>query len=163
SLDQRAEVVVHGDLHDKNVFCDTPRPADAAQLTATPLLADAAPLGGAGPLALIDLDGLGLGAPEDDVANLAVHLELRNLQARTGLPFGTRSGELYRSYQRTQPLDRERLEAVERHTWFRLACLYQYRVASRHLVPQLLRAARGDSGQRDGDLTATEGTLADVK
>lgn len=121
TLEPRADVVVHGDLHDKNILCDTTQRA------------------------FIDLDGLGLGSAEEDVANLSVHLELRNLQAGTGLPHGTRSRELYRSYQRARPLDLGRLAAVERHTWFRLACLYQYRTASRTLVPHLLRAASGAS------------------
>ena len=114
-----AEVLVHGDLHDKNILCD------------------------AGHRALIDLDGLALGAPEEDLANLAVHLELRNLQARSGLTVGARSGALYRSYERMRPLDHERLIAFERHTWFRLACIYQYRTPSSHLVPLLLHAAQG--------------------
>ena len=118
-LRPRAEVVVHGDLHDKNIFCS---PAH---------------------LSLIDLDGLALGAPEDDVANLAVHLELRNLQARTGLAVGTRTKSLYDAYMRVEPLDHERLRAVEAHTWFRLACLYQYRTASERLVHTLLRLATG--------------------
>jgi Ser/Thr protein kinase RdoA (MazF antagonist) len=138
-VEARADVVVHGDLHDKNIFCDAAR------------------------LALIDLDGLGLGAPEDDIANLAVHLELRNLQARTGLLIGARSRALYRSYRRIRPLDPERLRAVERHTWFRLACLYQYRAASAHLVPLLLGAAGGRSGQHHRHLTPTERTRADLK
>lgn len=120
-LEPKAEVIVHGDLHDKNIFCN-PNPAD-----------------GAPRWALIDLDGLSKGSPEEDVANLAVHLELRNLQARTGLCFGARSRALYQSYQRLRPLDQERLLAVERHTWFRLACLYQYRASSHDLVPEVLR------------------------
>ncbi len=118
-LGARAEAVVHGDLHDKNIFCS---PAH---------------------LSLIDLDGLALGAPEDDVGNLAVHLELRNLQARTGLAVGARTKSLYDGYGRVEPLDHERLRAVEAHTWFRLACLYQYRAASERLVPTLLRLATG--------------------
>jgi two-component system, NarL family, sensor kinase len=117
TLDGRADVVVHGDLHDKNVFCDGSQ------------------------VSLIDLDGLALGAREDDVANLAVHLELRNLQGRTGLPVGARTAELYCAYERLESLDLERLTAVEAHTWFRLACLYQYRAASQWLVPTLLDLA----------------------
>lgn len=136
ALEARAEVLVHGDLHDKNIFGDDTKAS------------------------LIDLDGLALGAPEDDVANLAVHLELRNLQACTGLPHGARSAELYRSYARSRKLDCDRLRTVERHTWFRLACLYQYRTSSAHLVPQMLRLAVGEEGQQHGGLRATEVTLA---
>lgn len=144
-LELRCDVVVHGDLHDKNIFCDAARPDRPARL------------------GLIDLDGLACGAPEDDVANLAVHLELRNLQAGSGLPFGIRARELYAGYRRVRPLDAARCLAVERHTWFRLACIYQYRTASSHLVPQLLRAARGRPGQRDEDLGPAESALSDVE
>ena len=125
-LAPKADVIVHGDLHDKNIFCN------------------AAALDGAPQAAFIDLDGLSRGTPEEDLANLAVHLELRNLQARTGLGFGARSRELYQSYHRLRPLDQERLTAVEQHTWFRLSCLYQYRASSHHLVPDLLRFIRSN-------------------
>lgn len=125
-LEARDEVMVHGDLHDKNIFC-----AEARRVSGRP--------------ALIDLDGLGLGAPEDDIANLAVHLELRNIQAGTGLSFGHRASELYRGYQDDGTLDERRLAAVERHTWFRLACIYQYRAASYQFVPLLLEAAYGST------------------
>lgn len=128
SLIARSETIVHGDLHDKNVFCD------------------AVPDGSASSVGLIDLDGLAAGTPEDDVANLAVHLELRNIQGRTGLPFGLRSSALYRCYGRMRPLDAERLEAVERHTWFRLACLYQFRAGAAEVVPRLLNAASSRTG-----------------
>jgi len=122
-LERRDNTVVHGDLHDKNIFSTAHIPAAGS--------------------ALIDLDGLRLGAPEDDMANLAVHLELRNLQANTGLPAGARSRLLYIEYERFCRLDHDRLRVVERHTWFRLACLYQYRAASASLVPGLLRASSG--------------------
>ncbi len=125
-LEPRAGTLVHGDLHDKNVFSNVERVE--GQLRS----------------GLIDLDGLGTGAPEDDVANLAVHLELRNLQGRSGRSSGARSSDLYERYERRRPLDHERLRAVERQTWFRLACIYQYRAPTRRLVPQFLRAAAGD-------------------
>jgi len=107
---------VHGDLHDKNVF--------------------ASRLG----VGLIDFDNTGLGMPEDDVANLAVHLQLRSLQARQPAEIGeARADLLYSVYRNQQLLDTDRLEAVERHTWFRLACLYRFRRSSRHLTFELLR------------------------
>lgn len=113
-------VAVHGDLHDKNVFVARD---------------------GVG---LIDLDGLGLGAPEDDVANLAVHLRLRALQAGADALLGEQRADcLYAAYSSVRPLDPVRVDAVERHTWFRLACLYRFRDGSRHLTPELLRRARG--------------------
>jgi len=112
--------VVHGDLHDKNIFASTNN------------------------VALIDLDGVGLGTAEDDVANLGVHLQLRSLQAGQHHIVGDEHAErLYRAYQSLRTLDRKRLNAVERHTWFRLACIYRFRRTSRHLVPELLRRAIG--------------------
>lgn len=121
ALEPAPTVVVHGDLHDKNIFH---RP------------------GGVG---LIDLDGVGLGAPEDDVANLAVHLHLRALQAGHRSAEGrARANLLYRCYRQYRALDRRRIEAAERHTWFRLACIYRFRAASRHLVPELLRRSVDD-------------------
>ncbi len=112
--------VIHGDLHDKNVFHRTD---------------------GAG---LIDLDGVGRGVAEDDVANLAVHLRLRSLQAGHPHQRGEASSRrLYQSYRAVRPLDADVIQAVERHTWFRLACLYRFRAGSRHLVPHLLSHATG--------------------
>lgn len=136
----RGETLVHGDLHDKNIF-----------------VATIGENGARGP-ALIDLDGLSRGAAEDDIANLAVHLELRNLQGRTGVAFGARSCALYEGYERVRPLDAERLRVVEQHTWFRLACIYQYRSGSRHLVPALLRAV-GYSRARTPAMTSTDAGL----
>jgi len=112
--------MVHGDLHDKNIFASTSG------------------------VAMIDLDGVGLGSAEDDVANLSVHIQLRSLQAGHQNDVGAEHVErMYRSYQSLRSLVQERLDAVERHTWFRLACLYRFRRTSRHLVPELLRRAIG--------------------
>lgn len=117
-IPETTTTMVHGDLHDKNI-----------------LIRD-------GDVGLIDLDGSGRGHPEDDIANLAVHLQLRVLQrdldSAIGLNFAAR---LYEVYRRHAPLATDRLEAVERHTWFRLGCLYRYRIASRHLVPEMMRRA----------------------
>lgn len=110
--------VTHGDLHDKNVFHRRGR------------------------VGLIDLDSVGLGTAEGDVANLAVHLQLRALQADQPRVVGGRMAtRLYESYQDHRTLDTTRLEAAEAHTWFRLACIYQFRVSSSHLVPELLDRA----------------------
>lgn len=146
-LDDRADVVVHGDLHDKNVFCSSTSGGD-----------DVAAMG------LIDLDGLALGAVEDDVVNLAVHLELRNLQGRTGHPAGSRARAIYRGFERAGGvLDAERVRLVERHTWFRLACLYQYRNSSAHLLPAFLRAAGFDAGECHRDLGSSVLADSDVE
>lgn len=123
-LEARPEVVTHGDLHDKNLFWNPHRDQVG---------------GGVG---LIDLDGVGLGAREDDVANLGVHLQLRALQGARPAGVGTAwRDRLHRAYRTHLPLDPDRVAAVEAHTWFRLACLYRFRAASCHLVPDLLRQA----------------------
>lgn len=108
-------VVVHGDCHDKNLFVDGRRRG------------------------LIDLDGARLGVPEDDVANLAVHVALRSLQA--GEPIGRALGRqevVVDAYRRRAHLDGERMAVTEAAVWFRLACLYRFRAASRPLVPTML-------------------------
>lgn len=117
-LPDRPVTMTHGDLHDKNIFHQ------------------------AGSVGLIDLDSVGLGAPEDDVANLAVHLQLRVLQGVRPQASGERLvTRLYESYRAHRSLDPERIEAAAARTWFRLACIYRFRMASRHLVPELLRRA----------------------
>lgn len=112
--------VVHGDLHDKNVFTSGRQ------------------------VGLIDLDSLGVGPSETDLGNLGVHLRLRALQAGHSPAVGERHAEeLYAAYATFRPVDWRALAVVERHTWFRLSCLYRFRRASRPLVPELLRRARG--------------------
>jgi len=113
-----ADAVIHGDLHDKNVFYKPGR------------------------IGLIDLDGIGVSAPEDDVANLAVHLQLRALQTSYPNAAGDRlANRLLSSYHSLRPLNGDRVHAATAHTWFRLACLYNFRSTSRRLVPELLRRA----------------------
>lgn len=137
-LDAARTAVIHRDLHDKNVLIEPgPQPR----------------------VGLIDLDGLSAGAPEDDLGNLAVHLRFRSLQdpelGRAGIEAAER---LMAAYRRStdRPLDLERLAVVERHTWFRLACLYRFRRSGRQLVPRLLGLARSGEGEDQGDLGPTE-------
>ena len=118
-LDGGTPATVHGDLHDKNVMVSGRH------------------------VGLIDLDGLGWGVAEDDVANLAVHLELRALQL--GLAT-TWVRDLIAAYP--SPLDARRLEAARRHTWFRLAALYRFREPGRRLSDELYRRALTVSGGR---------------
>lgn len=116
-------VLIHGDLHDKNI-----------------LVSDRS-------VGLIDLDGVRIGSAEDDLANLGVHLQLRCLQSGRPLAVGEELAvRLYRRYRNLREISPDRLHAAERHTWFRLACLYHFRVASRPLVPSLLELA--DPGDR---------------
>ncbi len=127
--------LVHGDLHDKNVFVD--ESGDA--------------------VGLIDLDGVGAGWAEDDVADLAVHLELRALQAGLGSAIGHRwAAHLVAAYGAHRPLDEARLLAAARWTWFRLGCLYRFRPAGRTLSVELLRRALvSASGAEPGRFDAT--------
>jgi hypothetical protein len=111
----------HGDLHDKNVFSASD-----------------------GRIGLIDLDGVALAAAEDDVANLCVHLQLRALQgSRPETEHGELADRLVGRYCDDRSLNLDRIEATTAHTWFRLACIYRFRRAGRHLVPELLRRAAG--------------------
>jgi Ser/Thr protein kinase RdoA (MazF antagonist) len=114
--------MIHGDLHDKNVF-----------------------VGSDGRVGLIDLDGVGLGSSIDDVANLAVHLELRAMQAGLDRSIGrTWSRCLTDAYARLRPLDADDLGIRRRHTWFRLAYLYRFRRPGRELTDRLLALAVDD-------------------
>ena len=123
-IEPRWSNLTHGDLHDKNVLLDC------------------------GQVGVIDLDGLGVGSAEDDVANLAVHLELRSLQRHSAADLGSAARRaLYDAYRRHRPLDMERIALVERHTWFRLGCLYRFRSRTRNLTPLLLRRSQVSSYQ----------------
>lgn len=114
-------VVTHGDCHDKNVFVEAVGPDGVG---------------------LIDLDGARLGHREDDVVNLAVHVALRHLQAGGDIPTAVaRCDRLIDAYRRRAPLDDRRVAVTAASTWFRLACLYRFRVTSRHLTPTLLELA----------------------
>jgi Phosphotransferase enzyme family len=116
SVDVRGHAFVHGDLHDKNIIIGTD-----------------------GGLGVIDLDGASRGAPEIDVANLSVHLELRALQSGQSAVVGAdRSAQLVASCAESADLDLRLVHDVQRHTWFRLACLYRCRYRGRDLASALL-------------------------
>ncbi|MGH1489586.1 MAG: phosphotransferase family protein [Acidimicrobiales bacterium] len=122
SLPAAEPAVIHGDLHDKNILL------------------------GERSIALIDLDGVKTGAAEDELANLGVHLQLRCLQSGRPIAYGqSLAARLYRRYGEIRTVSPSRIDAAERHVWFRLACLYRFRVSSRPLVPDLLHLAAGGS------------------
>ena len=114
---QRCEAI-HRDLHDKQVFA-----TDA---------------GGAG---LIDLDTLAPGDPWIDVANLAAHFELRELQ---GLVAAGGAARLTRAFLAGYGRDAgaERLDVLRRAAWLRLACVYAFRPRWAGLPERLLELAR---------------------
>ena len=118
ALDISGNCLVHTDLHDKNL-----------------LLSERG-------VHVIDLDGLALGAPEVDVVNLAVHLELRALQAGIDPSEGRRQSEQFvTAYDAIRPVDPSTVSAIERHTWFRLTCLYLCRASVAPLAGALLERA----------------------
>jgi len=111
-------VIVHGDCHDKNLFVDRVESG------------------------FIDLDGARLGRREEDVANLAVHVALRALQADELVEIALeRRDVVIDAYARLAPLDRTVTAVLERAVWFRLGCLYRFRSSGRHLAPTLLELA----------------------
>ena len=116
-------VLVHGDLHDRNVV-----------------------VGAA--VGFLDLDLLGRGGPADDPGNLAAHLVLRALQYGADGQWGRRAAaRLVGGYIRHGGVaTSEAVTAVGARTLFRLACLYRFRRRWRPLVPALLdEAARWTS------------------
>lgn len=111
-----ARALVHADLHDRNI-----------------LLA-------AGRVALIDLDMVQAGDPDDDMGNLAAHCALRALQrgdsAETGLKIARAVVQLWRA---AGGPSREGEALAAARTCFRLAALYSVRRRWRHCAPTLLQ------------------------
>lgn len=117
-VDPAGSALLHTDLHDKNIILTTAH------------------------VALVDLDALAVGAPEIDVMNLVAHLELRALQAGQGAEAGRGLRQrVLANYCDMRPFDGALAAAIERHTWFRLACLYLCRTPDHRLVDALLRRA----------------------
>jgi len=108
-------VPLHRDFHDKQVFIDA-----------------------AGRAGILDFDTMALGEPALDVANMLVHLELRALQQRCSPDAAGRAAEAFLDAYRPDAGVRQRLAAYEAATRLRLACLYTWRPAWRHLGPKLL-------------------------
>ncbi|MBD8063541.1 aminoglycoside phosphotransferase family protein [Oceanitalea stevensii] len=112
--------VLHRDLHDKQLLLDD-----------------------AGTVGMIDVDTLAVGERALDVANLLVHLELREAQgvltpglaaaARDGFLSGVGAGELPHS----------RVAAYARATRLRLAGVYAFRPRWRSVAQELLAQAAG--------------------
>lgn len=110
---QAAAVLVHGDLHDKNLI-----------------------LGPDGP-GLLDLDSVALGPVGLDAGNLAAHRILRALQQGADAATGTAAARRLLS-EAGPGVGGAQAEAETARTLFRLACLYAFRRRWRPLVPALL-------------------------
>jgi hypothetical protein len=110
-----AEVLVHRDLHDKQVL--VPAAGDAGML---------------------DLDTLAGGEAALDVANLLVHLELRALQGRCSRSRAVTAAQAFLDAYRPGPAVRARLGVYAAATRLRLACVYAFRPGSEGVVPTLL-------------------------
>jgi aminoglycoside phosphotransferase (APT) family kinase protein len=108
--------LVHGDLHDHNVFLS----GEAASL--------------------IDLDAFGVGDSAIDSGNLAAHIMLRALQRGDGPDTGRAEADAFLELAAD---DRAALWAAR--TLFRLACLYQFRRRWSRLAPVLLQQAAASS------------------
>jgi aminoglycoside phosphotransferase (APT) family kinase protein len=112
--------LVHGDLHDRNVF-----------------LVD-------GEIGLVDLDSLGVGDPGIDAGNLAAHLVLRAMQRGDAPQTGHAEAATFLA-----ALDAGRREwAWTANVLFRLACIYRFRRRWSHLTGALLDAVRTCSESR---------------
>ncbi len=111
--------LVHGDLHDRNIFMHNER------------------------IGLLDLDGLRLGDPLDDVGNLAAHFVLRALQRGDARRAGDAQATAWlAAYARCVPsFSLPAACAATARTLIRLACVYRFRSRWAPLPPQLLEAA----------------------
>ncbi len=125
-FDQAAEldvpplVPIHRDLHDKQIV-----------------------LNGESTAGLLDSDMLAAGDPALDVANLAVHFELRELQGELAPGAGERlaRGFLATCAARRLSAAGPRLSFFSACAWLRLAGVYALRSRGRSLVPHLLARA----------------------
>lgn len=121
SLAGSPHVVVHGDLHDKNVFVDGES------------------------VMLIDPDALHAGHPAEDPGNLAAHLVLRGFQR--GHDGRAHAAALIDAYLEAGGTARRAdIEIVAGLTFLRLAALYGFRERWRGLVPRLIDEGRARMG-----------------
>ncbi|HYC79244.1 MAG TPA: phosphotransferase, partial [Planctomycetota bacterium] len=131
-VDDAAQVLVHGDLHDGNVRL--------------------APDGGVG---FLDFDLAHVGDPAADVGNLAAHVVLRAHEdlapasavdstarrraAERGFARALAFVDAYREHGGPAPVSA--VAAAAAHAAFRLACLYRFRLAGRAFADALLEVA----------------------
>ncbi|MFF0990267.1 phosphotransferase [Kocuria nitroreducens] len=116
--DRRTRVVLHRDLHDKQLLFDGAR------------------------LGLLDFDTAALGEPELDLANLSVHLELRMVQGLLDPALRAAGEEAVTVVARALGADPARLAVHGEATRLRLACVYAFRPQWRGVAQGLLDGLR---------------------
>ncbi|MEX5269322.1 phosphotransferase [Kocuria sabuli] len=115
---RRARAVLHRDLHDKQVLFDGER------------------------LGLLDFDTAALGEPELDLANLAVHLDLRAAQGLLEASSRAAGQEAVDAVAAVLGADPARLAVHADGTRLRLACVYAFRPRWRGVAQGLLDGLR---------------------
>ncbi len=111
---RRTRVVLHRDLHDKQLLFDGAR------------------------LGLLDFDTAALGEPELDLANLSVHLELRVEQGLLDPALRAAGQEAVTVVSRALGADPARLALHAEAARLRLACVYAFRPQGRGVAQGLL-------------------------
>lgn len=117
ALPPAAAVPVHRDLHDQQLLWDGRR------------------------MGLIDCDTLSAGDPAGDVANVLVHLDLRQAQQLLTPARAAAAAADFLAALDPAPAVLARVDAHRALTTLRLAALYAWRPRWRHLVPPLLESA----------------------
>jgi aminoglycoside phosphotransferase (APT) family kinase protein len=112
--DRRARAVLHRDLHDQQLLFDGARAG------------------------LLDFDTAAVGEPALDLANLAVHLDLRVAQGLLAPELRTAGRAAVDEVGRRLAVDPARLAVHAEATRLRLACVYAFRPRWRAVAQQLL-------------------------
>ena len=127
-------VVLHGDLHDRNLFLHAPPAAGGVHLPS-----ETVPQVGT-----VDLDGAGLGEPGRDIASLACHVVLRGMvddgTAARGANLASLLLDAYAVAGGAVPV--EVIRSWQARTYYRLACIHLFRRDTQHLWRELLDRAR---------------------
>ncbi|MEF3122442.1 hypothetical protein [Kocuria flava] len=117
---RRDRAVLHRDLHDQQLLFDGER------------------------IGALDLDTAAVGEPTLDLANLAVHLDLRHAQGLLGPERHAAGRAAVAAVADELAVDPARLAVHADATRLRLACVYAFRPRWRPLAQQLLDAALAD-------------------
>lgn len=119
-IDHAVAVLVHGDLHDKNIILDGRS------------------------VGFIDMDGMGRGSPSQDVGNLGAHLVLRALQLQDDPGSGERQAHQLRlAFLKTGAgCSEDSILHEEARALIRLAVLYRFRPDGCRVSTTLIEAAK---------------------